>query len=130
MQAPLIPSALRVLVAEDSPVNQKLLALLLQSQGCHVTLAATGEEAVNHFAEQVFDLVLMDIQMPIMDGLTATRIIRRREQGTGRRAPIIAVTAGFDRDSCLQAGMDDHLEKPIRPQMLFSVLEQVTATSA
>jgi CheY-like chemotaxis protein len=130
MSAPLIPPSLRVLVVEDSPVNQKLLSLLLQSQGCHVTVAANGEEAVNQFALHPFDLVLMDVQMPIMDGLTATRIIRRRETGTGKHAPIIAVTAGFDRDSCLEAGMDEHLQKPIRPKVLFSMLEHVTAASA
>lgn len=111
-------------------MNQKLLALLLQSQGCHVTVADNGEEAVNQFDQHPFDLVLMDIQMPIMDGLTATRIIRRRETRTGKHAPIIAVTAGFDRETCLDAGMDEHLQKPIRPKVLFSILEHVTAASA
>ena len=75
-------------------------------------MACNGEEGVEKFAERSFDVVLMDVQMPVMDGLTATRIIRHHETGTGKHTPIIAVTAGMDRESCLQAGMDDHLHKP------------------
>src|SRR5262249_28670117 len=84
---------LQVLVAEDNPINQVLAARLLERYGCTVTLAANGKEALTHLQKQPFDLVLMDIDMPEMDGLEAATQIRRQEQGTGRHVPIIAVTA-------------------------------------
>ena len=122
---PPIEPSLRVLLVEDSHVNQQLLTQILLRQDCLVTVAGNGEEAVQRFAEQAFDVVLMDVQMPVMDGLTATRMIRNHENGIGKRTPIIAVTAGVDRESCLQAGMDEHLQKPVRPEVLRSTLQQV-----
>ena len=131
MIAPSVTSSLRALVVEDSLVNQKLLSHILTRQGFDVTVAGNGEEAVEKFDQHSFDVVLMDVQMPVMDGLAATRMIRRHESGTGVHTPIIAVTAGFDRESCLQAGMDDHLYKPVRLDDLRPLLEQlVTAVSS
>ena len=123
-------SPLRILLAEDNVVNQKLAVRLLEKRGHLVTVAATGVEAVEATRRVTFDLVLMDVQMPDMDGLEATRIIRERERETGRRIPIIAMTARAmkgDRESCLDSGMDGYLAKPIQPRELFEVLENVGA---
>ena len=126
MSAPILASRRRVLIAEDSAVNQKLLSALLSNLGYNVSVAENGLQAVELYCDAPFDLVLMDVQMPVMDGLQATQQIREREIGTGKRVLIIAVTAGFDRETCLGAGMDDHLEKPVRPKVLRSLLGQHT----
>ena len=96
----------RVLLVDDSPVNQKLLAGLLARRNCDVTVADNGEQSVHKMEEAEFDVVLMDVEMPVMDGLTATRLIRRTENAKSKRTPIVAVTAGVDHDRCLKAGMD------------------------
>ncbi|MCR4411800.1 MAG: PAS domain-containing protein [Thermoguttaceae bacterium] len=117
---------LRILLAEDSLVNQKLAIGLLQREGHAVTVANNGREAVARAESQSFDVVLMDVQMPEMDGLEATAAIRQREQGTGRHVPIIAMTAHAlqgDRERCLEAGMDEYIAKPIRAQQLLGLLE-------
>jgi CheY-like chemotaxis protein len=122
-----LPSPLRVLVVEDNPVNQTLAQRLLEKQGYLVTVAGNGKEALAALAGAAFDVVLMDVQMPEMDGLAATAAIRAAEQGTGRRLPIIALTAQAldgDRERCLAAGMDGYLAKPVRgPQLLRAVAE-------
>ena len=124
MSSPSTPSSpVRALVVEDSPINQKVLTRLLENEKCVVTHAADGQQALDRLAEEEFDVVLMDVQMPVMDGLAATRQIREREANSGKRTPILAVTAGGDRDSCLQAGMDDFLAKPVRPESLREKLE-------
>ncbi|MHB8898965.1 MAG: response regulator [Thermoguttaceae bacterium] len=118
-------AACRILLAEDSLVNQKLAVALLERQGHRVTVAGTGRDAVAAMESHAFDLVLMDVQMPEMDGLEATARIRACEKGTGRHVPIIAMTAHAlkgDRELCLAAGMDDYLSKPIRTQELFQKL--------
>ncbi len=118
-----------VLVAEDNPVNQKLVMALLTRRGYRVTLAANGNEALTCFAEERFAVILMDMQMPQMDGLGATKAIRQLELDQHLpRTPIIAMTANAipgDREQCLAAGMDDYLSKPIRADELFNLLEQI-----
>jgi two-component system, sensor histidine kinase and response regulator len=126
---PATESPLRILVAEDNPVNQKLVIALLEKAGHHVSLAANGAEAVAKWREGDFDLILMDVQMPDVDGFEATRRIRHQEQATGRHVPIVAVTAhamSGDRERCLQGGMDDYLSKPINRQELMTVLTRQT----
>ncbi|MBX3743680.1 MAG: response regulator [Verrucomicrobiae bacterium] len=111
------PVALRVLVAEDNPVNRKVAGLYLGRMGCEVVFAVNGRQAVEAAAEEAFDLVLMDCQMPELDGLAATRLIRQNETCTGRRVPIIAMTASAvrgDREACLAAGMDEYVSKPVQ----------------
>ena len=93
---------LRVLLVEDSLVNQRLLVGLLHLRIYCVTVATDGQQAVDRMAEEEFDVVLMDVQMPVMDGLAATRLIRQQEAGTTKHTPILAVTAGMDRQSCLE----------------------------
>jgi len=121
------PSAsLRVLLAEDNPVNQRLAVRLLEKRGHHVVVAGNGAEALAAMEKHDFDLVFMDVQMPEMDGLEATAVIRGKEKITGKHQPIIALTAHAmkgDREKCIAGGMDGYLTKPIRPQELDDVLE-------
>jgi PAS domain S-box-containing protein len=119
----------RILVVEDNPVNQKLASRMLQKAGYNVSVAGDGQKALETLGQNPFDVVLMDIQMPHMDGLQATRIIREQEKTTGHHIPIVAMTAHAmdgDRERCLQAGMDAYLPKPIKSQDLFDTLEQLT----
>lgn len=108
---------LRVLVAEDDKTNQKIIRLMLEEMGCHIITAENGLEAIGFYQESEFDLILMDVQMPEMDGLQASREIRRIEKETGRdHTRIIALTANALRESleaCLEAGMDDYMTKPL-----------------
>ena len=118
---------------EDGLVNQQVACRLLEARGHRVTVANNGQEAVNLVARETFDLVLMDVNMPDMDGLEATAAIRQLEQTTGRRVPIIAMTANAmkgDRERCLGAGMDGYLAKPIRAKDLYATVEAVTPTAA
>jgi len=119
------PRPLRILLAEDSLLNQKLAIGLLSKWGHTVTVAANGLEAVEAAAQQPFDLVLMDIQMPEMNGLEATEAIRRQEVERGGRVPIVALTAHAlkgDRERCLEAGMDAYVSKPIRQDELYQAI--------
>jgi len=112
---------IRILIAEDNLINQKLVLQLLKRQGHHVDVAVNGEQAVELFRRAPYPLVLMDAQMPEMDGYEATRAIRSLERG-GQRAIIIALTANVmsgDRDRCLAAGMDDYLPKPIQAHEFY-----------
>ena len=115
----------RVLVVEDNRVNQKLAKAMLDKLGLAVSIASHGEEALALIAQQTYDVVLMDCQMPVMDGYQATAAIRAREAGGGKRLPIVALTANAmegDRDQCLAAGMDDYLAKPYSLTQLQQVL--------
>jgi PAS domain S-box-containing protein len=117
---------LKILLAEDNPVNQKLASKLLQKMGHLVSLAGTGRQAVGLMETGSFDLILMDVQMPEMDGFEATNLIRRHEATTGRHIPIIAMTAHAmkgDRERCLEAGMDGYVSKPINQNELFDAIE-------
>ena len=121
--------ALRILVAEDNAVNQKLAKWLLEKQGHSVIVAADGKEALSMLEREAVDLVLMDAQMPNLDGLAATAAIREKEKSSGSRLPIIALTASAmsgDREVCLGAGMDAYVTKPIEPNELFRVIAEVT----
>jgi len=119
----------RILLVEDNPVNQRVAQRLLHKLAAEVIVANNGEEALARLAEARFDMVLMDCQMPVMDGFTATRRIRELEQRTGSRdrVPIIALTANVmseDRENCVAAGMDAHLGKPIEPKQLIDTLKR------
>ena len=119
---------LRILLAEDSPVNQRLAVGLLNRWGHTVTVACNGREALERLAEARFDVVLMDVQMPEMDGIEATAALRLRERDTPDRTPVIAMTAhamAGDRERCLAAGMDGYVSKPIRRPDLQAALENL-----
>ncbi|MDP2431533.1 MAG: response regulator [Pseudomonadota bacterium] len=119
---------LDILLAEDNPINQRLAIALLGREGHRVTLAENGLETLARLEQARFDLVLMDMQMPGLDGLETTLRIREREAGKGRRLPIIALTANAyaeDRDRCLAAGMDDFVSKPIRREELLAAIAAV-----
>jgi CheY-like chemotaxis protein len=118
---------LRLLLAEDNVVNQRVAVGMLSARGHNVTVASNGIEALAALAGGAFDLVLMDVQMPVMGGLEATEEIRRRECESGTHVRIVAMTAHAmrgDRDRCLAAGMDGYLSKPIDPLALFATVEQ------
>jgi two-component system, sensor histidine kinase and response regulator len=125
---------LRILVAEDNPINQKLVLSLLKQQRHTVTLANNGQEAVAKATHGGFDLILMDVQMPLMSGLEATAAIRAQESAVpGRHVPIMAMTAhamASDREMCLQAGMDGYVSKPIRLEELVAAIDGVSGASA
>ena len=119
---------MRVLLAEDNPINQLVAMRMLEKHGHHVTVAASGTEVLRVLQKDAFDVVLMDVQMPELDGLQATTAIREAEQTTGVHLPIIAMTAGAmqgDREKCLEAGMDGYLSKPVNPQALFAALASI-----
>jgi CheY-like chemotaxis protein len=118
---------LRVLLVEDNSVNQRVALRLLEKHGHQVTIAGTGVEALQALTRTEFDIVLMDVQMPVMSGLEATEEIRRSERGSGRHIPIVAMTAhamNGDREACLASGMDGYLSKPIRLKELLAALDR------
>jgi two-component system sensor histidine kinase/response regulator len=123
----------RVLLVEDNVVNQRVAIGLLERRGHEVTAVGNGREALDQLDAVSFDVVLMDLQMPVMSGLAATAAIRERERTTGGHVPIVAMTAhamAGDRDRCLASGMDGYLSKPVDPQLLFAAVEQHAATVA
>ena len=125
--------ALRVLVAEDNPTNQTLVAALLDQQGHHVSIVNNGRLAVERLAQEPFDLILMDVQMPEMSGLEATAAIREAERRTGGHIPIVALTARAmtgDREQCLAAGMDAYVPKPLRAEELFAAIDAIAGSPA
>ena len=124
---------MRILVAEDNAVNRQLVTALLVKRGHTIVSVVNGREAVAAIANEAFDLVLMDVQMPEMDGLEATAAIRKLEAVTGAHVPIVALTAHAmkgDREICVAAGMDEYLSKPINPKALFALVELITGTTA
>ncbi|MGH9395793.1 MAG: ATP-binding protein [Terriglobia bacterium] len=121
---------LNILLAEDNPVNQRLSIRLLEKRGHTVSIAQTGQEALALLGRADFDLVLMDVQMPGMDGFEATAAIREKESKTGRHIPVIAMTAHAmqgDEGRCLEAGMDAYIPKPVRSDQLFQTIAAVTS---
>jgi len=121
-------ASLSVLLAEDTPANQKVVTTMLKKRGHSVTVAQNGREAVELFKQQPFDVVLMDVQMPILDGFQATSVIRALERGSDTTTPIIAMTAHAmrgDREKCLEAGMDAYVAKPLDVKQLLGLIESV-----
>ncbi|WP_374266551.1 response regulator [Zoogloea sp.] len=129
------PQRLKILLVEDNPVNQTVAVKMLEKVGHKITVAGNGQEALDYFDKERFDLILMDVQMPVMGGLEATQAIRSREARRSWAAgsqwtstPIVAMTAHAmqgDRDRCLAAGMDDYIAKPIKPVELHAVIDRV-----
>jgi two-component system, sensor histidine kinase len=122
------PARLSILLVEDHPVNRRIATRMLQKMGYSVEMACDGKEALSACEAQAFDLVLMDISMPVMDGIEATRRIRETETGTGAHLPIVALTANAmdgDRERCIAAGMDDFVTKPVREEELAAMIGTV-----
>jgi CheY-like chemotaxis protein/HPt (histidine-containing phosphotransfer) domain-containing protein len=120
----------RILVAEDSLVNQALIKLLLEKWGHTPCVAENGAETLALLEHEQFDMILMDLQMPELNGFEATAAIRNKERNTDKHIPIIALTAHAlkgDRERCIDAGMDDYVSKPIEPKLLFDVIERAAA---
>jgi signal transduction histidine kinase/CheY-like chemotaxis protein/HPt (histidine-containing phosphotransfer) domain-containing protein len=136
LERPAAPAAngrlrsLRVLLAEDNRIDRTLAAHLLEKRGHAVTAVETGAQAVAALAHESFDVVFMDVQMPEMDGLQATHEIRRREQRTGARVPIVALTAHDTRTRCLEAGMDAYVTKPVDAEEIAEILDQLVIREA
>jgi CheY-like chemotaxis protein len=130
LESPPVRSA--ILVAEDSVVLQTMVKQLLERLGCSVEIVSTGKEAVEASSKRHFNLILMDWQMPEMDGLEATRLIRASENAAGRHTPIIAMTANAmqgDKDKCMEAGMDGYLAKPFKLDELKAIVSQYKSES-
>ena len=130
--SPVARRPLRILVAEDNATNQKLVAALFEQRHDAVVIAQNGSEAVERSASEPFDLILMDVQMPVMSGLEATAAIRAHERTTGRHIPIVAMTAHAmtgDRERCLEAGMDGYVAKPLRPDALLVAVDALVANA-
>jgi two-component system, sensor histidine kinase and response regulator len=120
----------RILLAEDNKVNQRVAVRMLEKNGHRVVVAGNGREALAVLEREDFDLVLMDVQMPEMSGLEAAERIREKEGSSGRRLPIVAMTASAmlgDEEKCLQAGMDGYISKPVRAEELAALVETYTS---
>ena len=119
---------LYILLAEDNPVNQRVAVRLLEKGGHKVSVANNGIEAIELYEKEPFDLILMDIQMPDINGYEATNAIRKKEKGTGSHIPIIAMTANAmkgDREKCIEAGMDEYISKPVNSIVLHELLQNM-----
>jgi CheY-like chemotaxis protein len=121
-----VKHSLNILLVEDNPVNQKLATIMLKKAGYHVTLAQNGKEAITTYTIQPdkFDIILMDIQMPELDGISATKKIRNKGF---KNIPIVAMTANAlqgDRESCLDAGMNDYMTKPVKREKVFEMINK------
>jgi CheY-like chemotaxis protein len=117
---------LNILLVEDDLINQKVAVSILKRKGHTITIAENGEIGVDYYIKYQYDVILMDIQMPVMDGIEATKIIRKREKEIGKKIIIIAVTAyslDKDRERIMAAGMDNYLSKPYKPSDLHNIIE-------
>ena len=124
------PECLKILLAEDNSVNQRLMALILSQLRMKIDIASDGKEAFEMYQQKAYDLIFMDVQMPVMDGLESTKLIREFEQSSGtlHRALIVALTGSElaeNKDLCLEIGMDDFIEKPIRVEMLQKYISKL-----
>lgn len=116
-----------ILVVEDNFVNRKVCEKIIGRHHCRLDFAENGAEAISMTARNAYDLVLMDLQMPVLDGFEATLAIRKQDREQGRRTPIVALTAHAmvgDREKCLAVGMDDYLTKPVKPQELDTMIDR------
>jgi CheY-like chemotaxis protein len=127
-RAELPERSLKILLAEDNAINQAYAVRILTKNGHSVVVASNGAEAIEHWEREPFDLVLMDLQMPEVDGFQATAAIREREADSDRHTPIIAITAHAERDQCLSSGMDGYVAKPIQTDKLFAEIERATGS--
>lgn len=121
------PESLKILLAEDNPVNQRLMKLILSQLKMNVDVASNGKEAFEMYQQKKYDLIFMDVHMPVLDGVESTKLIREFEQtcGSSHRALIVALTGSEiddHKDSCFKIGMDDFIEKPIRIEMLHKYI--------
>lgn len=124
------PEDLKILLAEDNPVNQRLMKLILSQLKMKVDVASNGKEAYEMYQQKTYDLIFMDVQMPVLDGVESTKLIREFEQTSGslHRALIVALTGSEideHKDSCFEIGMDDFIEKPIRIEMLHKYISRL-----
>ena len=127
-----VVASLRVLVAEDNEFNAQLMQQLLTRRGHRVVLARTGQETLRFLDAGAYDLLLLDVHMPELDGFQVIRLIRERERGTSAHLPVIAVTARSrreDRERCVAAGMDDYLAKPVGATDLWAAIDRVVMTA-
>lgn len=119
---------MKILVVEDNEINQKVVRAIFQRNNISFEMANDGDEALKKLKEQTFDLILMDCQMPVLDGYQTTKIIREEEQRVNKkRCPIVAITANAmfgDKDRCLSAGMDDFLSKPFQSRQILEMIEK------
>ncbi len=116
-----------ILLVEDNPTNQKIVLITLKSLVKNIDTAETGKEALDLFGKSNYDIILMDIQLPVMDGITVARKIREIEKSTSQHTPILAITANAmigDKEKCLSSGMDDYLSKPFQPSQLISIINR------
>ena len=127
-QTPKLENKFDILLAEDNVINQKLIRLILEKRGHNISIVSNGREAIDILGKEKFDIILMDIQMPDMDGFHASRLIREKEVQTGGHIPIVALTAHAlkgTKEKCLQAGMDDYISKPINTNELLLTIERL-----
>lgn len=121
------PKTIKVLVAEDNYINQKLISKLLLNKGYNITIVDDGQKVLDALEKEKYHIILMDIQMPIMDGYQATKLIRAKEITSGKYIPIIAVTAfamESDRQKCFEIGMDDYISKPFNKDDFYKIIEK------
>jgi CheY-like chemotaxis protein len=121
------PKTIKVLVAEDNYINQKLISKLLLNKGYNITIVDDGQKVLDALEKEKFHIILMDIQMPVMDGYQATKLIRAKEITSGKYVPIIAVTAfamESDRQKCFEIGMDDYISKPFNKDDFYKIIEK------
>ncbi len=122
----------KILVAEDNEANQFLIKAITRAEDWEITLVDDGEQAINAYKKDRFDLILMDVQMPVLNGYEATRMIREMEAEKGIHTPIIALTAyamKSDKDQCIEAGMDDYISKPFKRQQFIDVVRNALETN-
>jgi len=121
-------SEANILLVEDNPINQKIVLISLQNKVKNIDTAINGKEALDMFGKSNYDLILMDVQLPVMDGITSVQKVRELESSTSKHTPIIAITANAmigDKEKCLSAGMDEYLSKPFQPNQLLSLIEKL-----